>query len=744
MPAFQIRILTSRWPRACSRRTSYRPRKRCWPQLAALESRALLSTFTVTNDADSGSGSLRAALGSAVAGETIKFAASAYGTIMLSSGPLEITSSVAIEGPGASKVAINGSNAHQDLVAEAGVTATISGLTITGGEASDTYLYYDGGGVYNKGTLTINNCVISGNAAQVGGGIANDGSLTINNCSVSDNTGDYGAGISNNAGAVMNISNSTISNNSANLSYGFAGGINNLATATITGSLVSSNSASIGGGIYSGDVFGPAALTITNSVVRDNSGPDDGGGIDIQSLSSTVSSTEATIAGSTFANNTTGSGSLGTGGAICTAGEVSLAISGSLFQSNAALASSEFGNTQGGAIFMYDISYPGYGPAPTLSVANSSFVTNSAAGAQPDGGAIYVGYGTNAEVTGTSFDGNVVTAGAYSNAQAGAMDLENSPLQSALTDDTFQGNVAMIPAGVPGAASATGGALIAGTTTTITGCSFIANRAVGGLGGGFGIGGAVELQGFRMFELSNDQFTGNAAIGGAGDGQGSTGGTGLGGALNVFSGTVTVSDSTFVGNQAEGGTEVPATYTFGQGGGGAIFNEGTLTVSGCTLSANSAIGGAGTDGAAGSAGIGGAILTFSVLAVTDSAITGNAAVGGAGGGSGDGGGIFNDATSDAPGLEPLTVTNSTIALNAAIGGSGGGNGDGGGIYNIGTASLTNTYVAFNEAIGGSGGGQGVGGGLYVGGGSMTLLGTTEVVFNFASTSNSNIYGPYST
>jgi hypothetical protein len=83
-------------------------------------------------------------------------------------------------------------------------------------------------------------------------------------------------------------------------------------------------------------------------------------------------------------------------------------------------------------------------------------------------------------------------------------------------------------------------------------------------------------------------------------------------------------------------------------------------------------------------------------------------------------------------------------LNAAIGGSGGGNGDGGGIYNIGTASLTNTYVAFNEAIGGSGGGQGVGGGLYVGGGSMTLLGTTEVVFNFASTSNSNIYGPYST
>ena len=48
---------------------------RCLPQLAALESRALLSTLTVTSDADSGSGSLRAALSSAVTGDTIKFGA---------------------------------------------------------------------------------------------------------------------------------------------------------------------------------------------------------------------------------------------------------------------------------------------------------------------------------------------------------------------------------------------------------------------------------------------------------------------------------------------------------------------------------------------------------------------------------------------------------------------------------------------------------------------------------------------
>jgi hypothetical protein len=50
----------------------------------------------------------------------------------------------------------------------------------------------------------------------------------------------------------------------------------------------------------------------------------------------------------------------------------------------------------------------------------------------------------------------------------------------------------------------------------------------------------------------------------------------------------------------------------------------------------------------------------------------------------------------------------------------------------------------NQADGGSNGGQGVGGGIYVAGGSMTLMGTTVVKLNSASTSNNNIFGRYST
>ena len=57
--------------------------------------------------------------------------------------------------------------------------------------------------------------------------------------------------------------------------------------------------------------------------------------------------------------------------------------------------------------------------------------------------------------------------------------------------------------------------------------------------------------------------------------------------------------------------------------------------------------------------------------------------------------------------------------------------------------MTDTLIALNAADGGSGG-QGIGGGLYIGAGMTTLTGRTEVVSNFASTSNDNIYGSYTT
>ena len=55
-----------------SRRTVHL-RRRCRPSLEAMEARQLLSTITVVNTADSGTGSLRQAILDAKANDTIAF-----------------------------------------------------------------------------------------------------------------------------------------------------------------------------------------------------------------------------------------------------------------------------------------------------------------------------------------------------------------------------------------------------------------------------------------------------------------------------------------------------------------------------------------------------------------------------------------------------------------------------------------------------------------------------------------------
>src|SRR5260370_28946289 len=71
--------------------------RRFVPRVEALECRALPSTLTVLNNADSGDGSLRAMLAQASSGATINFAPSLAGqTLTLTSGPLAIHKSLDI------------------------------------------------------------------------------------------------------------------------------------------------------------------------------------------------------------------------------------------------------------------------------------------------------------------------------------------------------------------------------------------------------------------------------------------------------------------------------------------------------------------------------------------------------------------------------------------------------------------------------------------------------------------------
>ncbi len=457
MLAYTMNSSRPGWLGALHRSRRRRPRKasvHCLPEVAALEARTLLSTITVTNDSDSSAGSLRAALGAAVAGETINFAPSAYGTITLSSGPLEVATSVTIQGPGPKKVTINGDNAFEDLAVDANVTATISGLTFTGGQVPASS--YGGGGINNYGALTVANCVVTGNSTAFnGGGINNNGSLTVNNSVVSDNTGFYGGGISNNPFGVLAVSGSTITGNTAAPTNGFGGGINNLGTATITGSVVSNNSGANGGGIVSSYLFGPTALTITGSTISNNTGYS-GGGLELQFSA-------ATITGSTFSNNTDGgsSTSLAYGGAISAFGAFSLNVSGSLFKGNTALAGGPNGFSLGGAIYTTN---NGIHPAGSLVISNCTFAGNSAVGtaasAQATGGAVYVDPGTNLTVTGSSFTDNLASGGFE--VQGGAVAVQTLfGNQATISSSTFRGNMAIVPA----SASSTGGSAEGGVSS---------------------------------------------------------------------------------------------------------------------------------------------------------------------------------------------------------------------------------------------------------------------------------------
>src|SRR5262249_56177908 len=90
-----------------SRRRPSRPTPRhCRPSLEALEDRAVPSLLTVTNLANSGPGSLRAAVTQAnmtPAADTIVFAPGLHGTITLAS-EIAITPDLTIDGPGANQL----------------------------------------------------------------------------------------------------------------------------------------------------------------------------------------------------------------------------------------------------------------------------------------------------------------------------------------------------------------------------------------------------------------------------------------------------------------------------------------------------------------------------------------------------------------------------------------------------------------------------------------------------------------
>jgi beta-glucanase (GH16 family) len=231
--------------------------------------------LVVTNLDNGGPGSLRDAVALIADGGTITFAPSLAGdTLALTSGQLTIDSSVTVDASAAAPVTISAGGTSRVLEVSAGAVVAMNDLVIRDGVAA-----LQGGGILNYGDLSLERVTVTGNVENStatdfqngGGGIYNgDGSvLDLTDSTVSDNStvAQPGGGVYGFFNSTINITNSTIS---GNIGGNVAGGLRTLGIANITGSTISDNTSTAwhGGGIFATD----GAVTIVDTEIVDNFG----------------------------------------------------------------------------------------------------------------------------------------------------------------------------------------------------------------------------------------------------------------------------------------------------------------------------------------------------------------------------------------------------------------------------------------------------------------------------------------
>jgi hypothetical protein len=339
-------------------------------------------TITVTTTADSGAGSLRAAIAASSDGDSIKFADALNGqSIMLTSGELAIDKNITIDGPGADQLAVTKPSGTLDFRVFRvllGHTVRIEGLTIDGNGTPGTGIWIDRAIVFIDGCVVqgclgsgvrcyasfnddsylavINSTIRNNHADATGGGIYNEASnfahaiLTIRDSAVSNNTvgsfsGTSGGGIWNSG--EMDITHSVVSGNVSggngpDFPFGSGGGISNQQGAwmVIADSTISGNSA----GVHGGGVYNLQSAQITNSTVSGNSatgineleGWGEGAGL--------YNGSSLTISNSTLSNNN----STRSGGALSNRG--SLTIRHTTLSGNNAIEGTSIANYNGAIV----------------------------------------------------------------------------------------------------------------------------------------------------------------------------------------------------------------------------------------------------------------------------------------------------------------------------------------------------------------------------------------------------------
>ena len=337
------------------------------PMLEVMEDRITPSNFTVTDltDDPSDTGSIRYAINNLAAGSNTIIFSTPSGTIDLTNGTLTIDQDVTITGPGSTSLAISGGGTTQVFNIAAGVTASISGLTIENGQAAS------GGGINNSGTLTLsddafnsnactgfggavsngtfgatatnlgatltaNNCTFTGNSAgSTAGGLFNFGTLALSNSTFTSNTAQWGPAVGNagqcpgynfNGVGLATVTGCTMTQNSNTALNSGGGGVDNLdGTLTLSNSTISNNTTYTGGGVNNNG----GTLTLINDTITNNTATMNGGGISTLNYFGATAITTTTVTNCTI----TGNSATGYGGGIYSS-DGSFYVSGSTISGN--------------------------------------------------------------------------------------------------------------------------------------------------------------------------------------------------------------------------------------------------------------------------------------------------------------------------------------------------------------------------------------------------------------------------
>ncbi len=571
-----------------------------------------------------------------------------------------------IDGPGPGLVTVSGGGTIRVFQIQSGVTASISGLTISGGAVTGR-----GGGLENYGTATVTDCTISGNSASsYGGGLDNNGTATIVGCTISGNSGTdvRGGGVANSGTATL--TDCTISGNSASSA---GGGMWTSGTATLTDCTISGNSVvDEGGGLYS-DPFDSADTTLRSTIVADN--------------------TEAIFGGAAsdiggYTDSTSSYNLIGTGGS----GGIANGQNGNIVLTTlAGLGLAPLGDYGGPTETIALL--PG-SPAIGAGAAVSGVTTDQRGeplDSPPDIGAfqsqgftlsVVAGSTPQQTTDGTAFAnplavvvaannpvepvaGGTVTFAAPSSGASAALSAgtatigANGTASVVAADNSIAGSYIVT-------AAASGAAPVSFDLTNLA-SSLVSNYTVNSTSGGFSGSGTSGTLPYVIF-LTNA------------DANPSSDGAEIQFDSSVFSSPQTITlGATLVLSETWGPIVIdgPGTGPVTVSGGGTVtviqVDSGvTSTLSGLTISGGS------------TASNGGGIYNEGTLTITDSLVTNNQAIGSSS--LSDGGGIYNDGT--------LTISDSSITDNKA-GGFGFYNG-GGGIFNDGTLTISDTTVANNS------------------------------------------------